>query len=191
MFGLVGGAMGAVLGTATLLFSLIVFVTILQLPFGKAQAWEWYLGRPISLDPPELEAGDVSHLGLDPRALVEWFGGPITSGFHDPSRPYHSGIDFSLVTGTPVRSTWEGQVVYAGMSGAGYGNLVVVENGSWRMVYAHLSGINVSVGQGVRTGTLLGLSGNTGRSTGPHLHYEVRHHGVPVDPVSAPTGGDR
>ncbi len=188
MVGLVASGVGAVLCGATMLFSLVVFITVGQLPFGQAQAWEWYLGRPMPVGVARVEIGDTSQLGLDPGVLAEWFGGPVTSGFRDPSRPSHGGVDFSLVTGTPVRSTWEGTVVYAGRSEAGYGNLIIVENGGWQMYYGHLSAFSVSVGREVRTGTILGASGNTGRSTGPHLHYEVRRDGVPVDPLSAPSG---
>ena len=67
----------------------------------------------------------------------------ITSGFHDPSRTYHGGIDFGLAEGTPIRSTWGGTVVYAGWSEAGYGNLVIVQNGDWQMYYGHLSAFSL------------------------------------------------
>ena len=184
MFGLIGTTVGLYLAAVVWLFVLIAYITIQQLPFGQTDAWRWFVGepRPVGIvDAPSLEG-----LGLDPGALEAWFGGHVTSGFHDPSRPGHSGIDFSLVEGTPIRSTWDGTVVYAGWSDAGYGNLIVVQNGDWRTYYGHLSAFSVSVGQTVDTGTVVGLSGNTGWSTGPHLHYEVRHQGTPVDPVTAP-----
>ncbi len=191
LFGLVGGTVGLYLCAVVWLFSLIVFITIGQLPFGQAQAWEWYLGRPMPVG--VVEAPSATGLGLDPAVLVEWFGGPVTARFHDPEYAarfgrVHNGVDFSLVEGTPVRSTWEGTVTYAGWNDAGYGNLVIVQNGDWTMYYAHLSGFSVGVGQEVQTGTVLGLSGSTGWSTGPHLHYEVRYQGTPVDPVTAPVG---
>ena len=184
MFGLIGGTVGLFLCAVVWLFVLICYITIQQLPFGHADAWRWFVGepRPVGV----VEAPSVTGLGLDPAVLVEWFGGHVTSGFHDPSRPGHNGIDFSLVEGTPIRSTWEGTVVYAGWSDAGYGNLVIVQNGDWQTYYGHLSAFSVGVGQDLQTGTTLGLSGNTGWSTGPHLHYEVRHRGTPVDPVTAP-----
>ena len=184
MFGLIGGTVGLFLCAVVWLFVLICYITIQQLPFGHADAWRWFVGepRPVGV----VEAPSVTGLGLDPAVLVEWFGGHVTSGFHDPSRPGHNGIDFSLVEGTPIRSTWEGTVVYAGWSDAGYGNLVIVQNGDWQTYYGHLSAFSADVGQDLQTGTVLGLSGNTGWSTGPHLHYEVRHRGTPVDPVTAP-----
>ena len=186
LVGLIGGAVGAYLCAVVWLFVLITYITIQQLPFGHEHAWRWFLsqGRPVGVVP----APSVSGVGLDPGVLIEWFGGHVTSGYHDPSRAYHGGIDFSLVAGTPVRSTWQGQVVFTGWSDAGYGNLVIVQNGDWEIYYGHLSAFSVSVGQEMQTGTVVGLSGNSGVSTGPHLHYEVRHQGTPVDPVTAPTG---
>ena len=181
LFGLVGGAVGLYLCTAVWLFSLIVFITIVQLPFGQAQAWEWYLGRPMPVGVIG-EPGEIPE-GLDPCALAEWFGGHVTQGFNPD---LHNGIDIGLERGTPVRSTWEGTVTYAGWSNAGYGNLVIVQNGDWTMYYAHLSAFSVSAGQEIQTGTVLGLSGSTGWSTGPHLHYEVRHQGAPLNPATAP-----
>ena len=127
----------------------------------------------------------AGHRGLDPTPLVEWFGGRVTSGFHDPDRPYHSGIDFGVGWGTPIPATWDGVVVYAGWLGD-FGNTVIVQNGDWQMRYCHLSRFAVSTGQQVHTGTIVGYSGNTGKSTGAHLHYEVRYQGVAVDPMTAP-----
>ena len=132
---------------------------------------------------------EAGHRGLDPTPLVEWFGGRVTSGFRDPARPYHVGIDFGVGWGAPIPSTWEGTVVHAGWYGD-FGNMVIVQNGDWQMRYAHLSQFCVSVGQQVETGTVVGLSGNTGVSTGAHLHYEVRYQGTAVDPMTAPGAAD-
>lgn len=123
--------------------------------------------------------------GYDEAVLCEWFGGRVTSGFRDPARPYHVGVDFGINWGTPVRATWDGTVTYAGWYGD-FGNTVIVENGDWQMRYAHLSQFLVSPGQAVQTGEVVGISGNTGVSTGAHLHYEVRHHGAVVHPMTAP-----
>ena len=142
----------------------------------------------LLVSPAEAQAGG-RHSGLDPTPLVEWFGGRVTSGFRDPARPYHVGVDFSLVTGTPIPATWEGTVTYVGWYGD-FGNVVVVQKGDWQMRYCHLSRFAVGVGQQIQTGTVVGLSGNTGVSTGPHLHYEVRRHGVAVDPMTAPGLGN-
>lgn len=104
--------------------------------------------------------------------------GRFTQYFHDG----HTGVDIAIVTGTPIQSTMDGEVVYAGWNNQGYGNLVIVENGPYRTYYAHLSEIPVEVGQTIRAGDVIGLSGSTGNSTGPHLHYEVRYNGQPLDP---------
>jgi murein DD-endopeptidase MepM/ murein hydrolase activator NlpD len=93
-------------------------------------------------------------------------------------------FDFGIPVGTTVKSTMDGNVVYAGWNDQGYGNLVIVENGAYRTYYAHLSSIPVSVGDQVTAGTTIGLSGNTGNSTGPHLHYEIRKNKVAIDPTS-------
>jgi len=94
----------------------------------------------------------------------------------------HTGIDISAQTGTPVHVSADGIVIHAEWAGA-YGRLVIVEHsGGYQTYYAHLSRIGVAVGQGVRRGELLGLTGTTGRVTGPHLHYEVRRAGTPINP---------
>jgi murein DD-endopeptidase MepM/ murein hydrolase activator NlpD len=81
-----------------------------------------------------------------------------------------------------------GKVISAGWNNQGYGNLVIVENGSYRTYYAHLSSIPVSAGDVVTAGTTIGLSGNTGNSTGPHLHYEIRKDNVPINPTAVTLG---
>ena len=111
-------------------------------------------------------------------------GGRLTQNYHSG----HNGLDFGVVVGTPVKTTMDGQVVYAGWNNQGYGNLVIVENGEYRTYYAHLSNIPVSVGDTVRAGTTIGLSGNTGNSTGPHLHYEIRKNKAAINPTTATLG---
>jgi len=111
-------------------------------------------------------------------------GGVLTQEYH----PGHNGLDFGVVVGTPVETTMDGKVIYAGWNDQGYGNLVIVENGEYRTYYAHLSSIPVSVGEAVTAGSTIGLSGNTGNSTGPHLHYEIRRNKIPIDPTSATLG---
>ena len=106
--------------------------------------------------------------------------GRLTQEFH----PGHNGLDIGVVVGTPVHTTMNGKVVYAGWNNEGYGNLVIVQNGAYRTYYAHLSKIPVEVGQEVSSGMVVGLSGITGNSTGPHLHYEVRKDGKVIDPTS-------
>jgi len=95
----------------------------------------------------------------------------------------HTGVDLRDDYGSPVRATAGGVVVTAGPSG-GYGQMVEIDHGSGLATrYAHLSAISVSVGQELAPGETVGRLGSTGRSTGPHLHYEVRVDGEPVDPT--------
>jgi peptidoglycan hydrolase-like protein with peptidoglycan-binding domain len=110
--------------------------------------------------------------------------GPIGDGFGFVSGRRHTGVDFPKPYGTPIGAAGRGVVRFAGWNSGGYGNLVVVGHRlGFETWYAHLSRIAVSVGQGVVGGSRIGYIGSTGRSTGPHLHFEVRHAGIPIDPV--------
>ncbi|MGX2996520.1 M23 family metallopeptidase [Streptomyces sp. JNUCC 64] len=103
----------------------------------------------------------------------------------------HSGQDFAVPTGTPVKSVSAGTVVKAGPNGGGdgpaYGNAVVVKHaGGKYSQYAHLSKVNVKIGQQVNAGQVIALSGNTGNSSGPHLHFEIRttpNYGSSINPA--------
>jgi murein DD-endopeptidase MepM/ murein hydrolase activator NlpD len=103
-------------------------------------------------------------------------------GWIPPGR-WHTGVDFPEPKGTSIHAGGVGVVSFAGLNKGGYGNLVVVSHRlgfeSW---YAHMSVIAASVGQRVSGGQTIGYVGSTGRSTGPHLHFEVRHFGTPIDP---------
>jgi Peptidase family M23/Putative peptidoglycan binding domain len=111
--------------------------------------------------------------------------GPIGDrfGWIPPGR-WHTGLDFPEPKGTPIHAGGVGVVSFAGLNTGGYGNLVVVTHRlgfeSW---YAHMSQIAASVGQRVSGGVTIGYVGSTGHSTGPHLHFEVRHFGTPIDPT--------
>lgn len=112
----------------------------------------------------------------------------FTSGFGVRSDPFlgrpamHTGLDFRAATGDPVRVTAYGKVVSSGWSG-GYGRMVEVDHGNGLSTrYGHLSEIHVKVGEIVKIGQVIGAVGSTGRSTGPHLHYETRIDGDAVDP---------
>lgn len=97
----------------------------------------------------------------------------------------HTGVDLSADRGTPVYAVGDGIVVRADNTASGYGNCIRINHGySYMTFYAHLSKILVVPGQKVRRGQLIGLVGSTGRSTGPHLHYEVRINGNPVNPIN-------
>lgn len=97
---------------------------------------------------------------------------------------FHEGMDFSANPGTPVYATGDARVVWAGWH-SGFGNLVELDHGfNYLTRYAHLSKIDVCQGQTVKRGDKVGEVGNTGKSTGPHLHYEVRYKGQPQNPVN-------
>lgn len=95
---------------------------------------------------------------------------------------FHNGVDIAAPAGTPVRATAEGVVIFAAQDPI-YGNLIIIQHGltGYSSFYGHLSSIKVRKGATVKRGEVIGAIGTTGRSTAPHLHYEVRLHGVPVN----------
>ncbi|SHL84179.1 Murein DD-endopeptidase MepM and murein hydrolase activator NlpD, contain LysM domain [Chitinophaga jiangningensis] len=114
----------------------------------------------------------------------------IASGFGyriDPiykMMKYHSGLDFAAPSGTPIYATGNGVVEEASLSDVGYGNHVVVRHGyGYKTLYGHMLRMKVRAGQAVKRGDVLGWVGSTGKSTGPHCHYEVIKNGTKVDPV--------
>ncbi len=97
----------------------------------------------------------------------------------------HTGIDLTAPVGTPVFVTGDGVVVNAGYTPGGYGNKVIVDHGfGFKTLYGHLNNITVRVGQRIKRGEKIGTVGNTGRSTAPHLHYEVRKNNKTENPVN-------
>lgn len=129
------------------------------------------------------------------RALPPWTGGfarpahgPVTSGFGWRFHPIlgtsrmHTGIDIGAAPGSPVYAAGAGEVLSAGWRG-GYGRcIILLHGGEVATLYGHLSAIRVQAGQSVARGQVIGAVGSTGLSTGPHLHFEVRRNGVPVNP---------
>lgn len=108
---------------------------------------------------------------------------PITSNFGFRGYRWHYGTDLDLNTGDSVLAAFDGIVRIAKWDGGGYGNYVVVRHyNGLETLYGHFSKTLVQVGQYVKAGEVVGLGGSTGRSTGPHLHYEVRYQGNPIDP---------
>ena len=111
---------------------------------------------------------------------------PLLGGYR-----FHAGIDLAAAMGAPIFATSSGTVAAAGWCG-GYGNCVTIDHGDGCFtLYGHLSRVDVATGQRVGSGQALGLVGSTGNSTGPHLHYEVRINGRPVDPVPYLRGAAR
>ncbi len=138
-----------------------------------AQAAAAAPSQPVA-GPPAPSAG---------ASLLWPVSGPVTSGFGFRWGRMHEGIDIGVPSGTPVHAAAAGTVVYAGSLG-GYGNIVVIDHGNGiSTAYAHNSSLSVAQGASVGAGSVIALSGNTGHSTGPHVHFEVRVDGAPVDPT--------
>lgn len=121
-------------------------------------------------------------------ALIWPLRGPVTSRFGFRRHPlfrrhhFHTGVDISAPRGTPVPAAHAGKVLFAGWYG-GYGKLVILDHGDGvSTLYGHLSRISVRTGQSVSRRQVIGHVGSTGYSTGPHLHYEIRRNGRPVNP---------
>ncbi len=160
---------------------------------GKAHQAMWF-------QPPGLDTQGAAYKGgyysLDGKSLRRaYLGSPleftrISSGFSMRFHPIlqkwraHLGTDFAAPTGTPARTVGDGVVSFAG-SQNGYGNVVFIKHrNGHETVYAHLSRVNVRVGQSVAQGDTIGLVGSTGWATGPHLHFEFRVNGVHQDPMT-------
>lgn len=131
---------------------------------------------------------DILRLASIPRGLP--VNGYVTDGFGMRRNPFngegrevHEGLDIAVDFGTPVSSTADGLVIYAAPH-AGYGNLVIVYHSNGITTrYGHLSRISIEAGQRVKRGDQIGNAGSTGRSTGPHVHYEIRENDQTVDPL--------
>ena len=120
---------------------------------------------------------------IPPTYIKPLIGGRVSSGFGRRWGRMHKGIDWAVPKGTAVRASCGGTVVSAGWSG-GYGNCITIRHPDGKMTrYGHLSKILVSAGQKVDQNQKIALSGNTGRSTGPHVHFEILVNGTQVNPL--------
>ncbi len=133
-------------------------------------------------------AGGDNWVNLDGAPSLWPVTGPITSSFGERLDPFngegafHAGIDISSSFGQPVHAAADGVIMTAGLA-SGYGREVLVDHGNGiQTLYGHLSGFAVTVGEQVKRGQIIGYVGTSGRSTGPHLHYEVRIRNTPVNP---------
>jgi hypothetical protein len=125
-------------------------------------------------------------------ALTQGFGPTSFSAepAYDGYSHFHTGLDFGVPVGTPIDAAGAGKVVAAGWDSTGYGNRVIIDHGNGRLtLYGHLDKITVHAGDQVAAGQPIGLSGSTGNSTGPHLHFGLQVNGQWVDPTTALTGG--
>ena len=160
----------------------------------------FFVGLLEKTDHDDMRSGNASSTGTKNQAsFISESGTPsvypvrgqvrISSSYgyrRDPftgRRRFHNGIDIPLVKGTPVFATANGRVSEAGSNNLSGNYIMIVHDNGYKTVYAHLARIDVKRGQKVVLGNQIGFSGNTGKSTGPHLHYQVNHRGQPVDPV--------
>jgi murein DD-endopeptidase MepM/ murein hydrolase activator NlpD len=168
-----------------------------------AQALEqlaWVEGQTAAMNDSVTLLTSLVENGATDGGTPPWdwpISGAISSDFGGRSSPwgrsyeFHAGLDIRALQGTPVAAAGNGVVVYAGRM-RGYGNMVVVDHGfELKTVYAHLSAIYADIGRRVQTGETIGAVGQTGRATGPHLHYEVRVGTAPVDPMCYLDGAGR
>jgi len=117
----------------------------------------------------------------DLRRIGSYFGNRVDPFYK--VHKFHEGIDFSAPVGTEIYATGNGTIEEAGRN-AGYGNEIIIDHGySYKTVYAHLSRVFVRPGQKILRGQIIGYVGNTGKSTSPHLHYEVHKNGVAINPI--------
>ena len=118
----------------------------------------------------------------DLTRIASGFGTRIDPVYKVPK--FHAGLDFTAPVGTPIYATADGIVTDAGFNAGGYGNRVVINHGyGYETLYGHMYRIKVRAGQKIKRGEVIGYVGSTGKSTGPHCHYEVHKGGQPVDPV--------
>lgn len=154
-----------------------------QMLYSQSQSYDFLAGELANASDrishiPSIQPISEKHL----RAMASGYGSrkdPIYG-----TTRFHEGMDFSSPIGTPVYATGDGTVSFANWQSS-YGNLVEINHGyNYTTRYAHLSEILVKPGQAVKRGDLIGKVGSTGKSTGPHLHYEVRFRGQPQNPVN-------
>jgi murein DD-endopeptidase MepM/ murein hydrolase activator NlpD len=114
--------------------------------------------------------------------------GIVTLNFGEsdlPYQPFHTGIDIAGKIGDPITPFLKGKVIHVGHLSWGYGEHIIIDHGNnLTSLYGHLSSVNVKEGDDVKPGDVIGLEGTTGWSTGPHLHFEIRLFGIPIDPTS-------
>ncbi len=134
--------------------------------------------------PPRAPVGPaVRALGTGTGALRWPLRGVLYARFGKKGKEPHDGIDLAAPLGTPVKTAAEGSVLFAGEQ-KGYGLLVIVEHaGGWVTLYAHNRDLRVKAGQKVRVDQVIATVGESGKTSGPHLHFEVRKAGVPIDPL--------
>jgi murein DD-endopeptidase MepM/ murein hydrolase activator NlpD len=154
---------------------------------GYYSIWDTHRVNPYRVDGRSYRDSLKLHLTDPPRqryAKMPLNTTPITSGFAFRGYRWHFGMDLDLETGDSVKTVFDGVVRIQAWDGGGYGNYILVRHyNGLETVYGHLSKALVPVGTFVKAGQLIGYGGSTGRSTGSHLHFEVRYQGNPINPT--------
>jgi murein DD-endopeptidase MepM/ murein hydrolase activator NlpD len=156
--------------------------TQIMVPGAVREVWFWSAPQL----PSRSGSSDSTGSGIAPQVQgTGTFIWPV--GYRRITQHYwygHPAIDVGLPEGNTVLASDTGTVTWAGWNVYGYGNLIVVNHGNgYETYYGHLSGINVFPGQVVTQGAVIGASGNTGRSSGPHLHFEIRNYNTQLEPL--------
>lgn len=178
-------------------FSKITFHSIAVFILFTAIGCSTFRG-PGELKTPEFSAGNEDQGSFPPTrsgkheygdsAVDISFDWPVddarlTQEFHTSGKRAHWGVDLANSKGTPILASERGYVIYTGRDFRGYGNLIVIEHSpQWATLYSHLQKIEVTEGQFVKRGERIGTMGRTGRASGVHLHFEIRHNRQPVNP---------
>lgn len=154
---------------------------------GYYSIWDTHRVNPYRVDGRSYRDSLKLHLTDPPRqryAKMPLVTTPVTSGFAFRGYRWHYGMDLDLETGDSVRAAYDGVVRIQAWDGGGYGNYILVRHyNGLETIYGHLSKSLVPVGTFVKAGQLIGYGGSTGRSTGSHLHFEVRYQGNPINPA--------
>lgn len=182
---------GETLGEIALRYG--VGATALAAANGITNSGRIYPGQVLSIPGAAVGSASTRYASYGPGLCEIQIGHGGSGYFIRPARryiisqyfhPWHPGIDLAMPTGSNIYAMDGGTVVYAGWNPAGYGNLVILDHGEgWRTYYAHLSQVYVNCGDWVPRGSIIAASGNTGNSTGPHLHFELLKNGTPVNPA--------
>ena len=151
----------------------------------------------IKIVPDEIKTTDTKKPSVKKRFQFDWpvwearmSRGYLPRGTKRRRRP-HKGIDLAAPRGTAVMSAHDGNVIYTGKGFKGYGKMVMIESlDGWATLYGHLDKIIVFEGANIKQGEVIGALGNTGRSSGPHLHFEIRKLDGPVDPLPLLPAGE-
>jgi len=174
------------------LINLSIGCTSIKTPHLSSPALQF---APFTDDIMPIEEASVEEsgpLGLTtPLSFKSEFEWPVdqarlTRGFLPHARPRpHLGLDLASKKGTPVLSASDGYVIYAGSGFRGFGRFIIIEHeGDWASFYGHLDKILIKQGEYIKKGDLIGKMGRTGRATGTHLHFELRHERKAIDPIA-------